>query len=87
MRKLSVKEEGDKAYLVEHKASGDEIDMTIPLSSSGGSGSGGTVGPNTVGTDQIQDGSILVEDLNEEVLARLNEGFATDDDIEEMFNE
>ena len=35
MRNLSVKEQGDKASLVEHKASGDEIDMTIPLPSSG----------------------------------------------------
>lgn len=35
MRNLSVKEQGDKAYLVEHNASGDKIDMTIPLPSSG----------------------------------------------------
>lgn len=55
--------------------------------SGGGSGSGGSVAPNAVGTDQIQDGSILVEDLNEEVKSKLNTGFATDDDIKEIFDE
>jgi len=35
MRNLSVKEQGDKAYLVEHKGSKEEVVMTMPLPSSG----------------------------------------------------
>lgn len=65
MRNLSVKEQGDKAYLLEHKTSGDEVVMTMPLPESGGGGS--QPGPNTVGSDEIIDNSIKMEDLNQEV--------------------
>lgn len=67
MRNLSVKEQGDKAYLLEHKTSGDELIMTMPLPESGGGGGGSQPGPNTVGSDEIIDNSIKMEDLNQEV--------------------
>ena len=77
MRNLSVKEQGDKAYLLEHKTSGDELIMTMPLPESGGGGGGGSQpGPNTVGTDEIVDNSIMMEDLNEEV----KDAMMTEDD-------
>ena len=82
MKNLSVEERGDKAYLLEHKTSGDEVIMTMPLPESGGGGGGGggdTPGPNTVGTDQIKNGSILREDINPSQ-------FATNSDIDEIFN-
>jgi len=42
--------------------------MTMPLPESGGGGGGGSQpGPNTVGTDEIVDNSIMMEDLNEEM--------------------
>lgn len=58
--------------VVDHKASSE-------------SGGGGSVTPNSVGSAEIKDGSILQEDLNAEVKDKLNSGFATDNDINEMF--
>lgn len=43
--------------------------MRIPTESSGGGGGGGSQpGPNTVGSEQIMDGAVEMEDLNQEVI-------------------
>ena len=67
MKDYSVEEIGEKAYLVEHTEDGDVIDMVMPLPSQGGRGGGDAPGPNTVGTEEIIDGSVLKKDLNKEV--------------------
>ena len=68
MNSYSAEEREKNMYLVKHTESGDVIEMVIPLPSQGGGGGGGDQpGPNTVGTDEIIDGSIKKEDLNKEV--------------------
>ena len=54
---------------------------------SSGSGSGGTVGYDSVGSSEIIDNSIQSQDLNKSVRDRLNEGFATSEDIAQIFNQ
>lgn len=50
-----------------------------------GQGGGGELGPNTVGSDEIINDSVKDEDLNKSVRDRLNEGFATSEDIAQIF--
>ena len=54
-----------------------------------GGGGGGQLGPNTVGTNEIVDGSIKLEDLSDEVkegLDELNNIGLEDEDLEHMFD-
>ena len=39
----------------------------------GGGGGGSQPGPDTVGTEQIKDGAVKMEDLNQEVIDRMTE--------------
>jgi hypothetical protein len=40
-----------------------------------------------VGSKQIEDGSVQMEDLNDEVKDKIPEGYADDDDVDQMFKE
>lgn len=64
---------------------GWEETLQIPVYQKGSGGGSSTVEPNTVDSDAIVDDSILAKDLNPDVRSRLNEGFATSDDIAEIF--
>ena len=63
-----------------------ETDMKLPASiESGGGGGGGTQpGPNTVGTKEIQDDAIMMEDLNQSVKDKMitKENRVTSDDLD-----
>lgn len=51
-------------------------------------GGGGSPGPNSVGSEEIKDGSVTKTDLDQEVndgLDELNNISLTDEDIEEIF--
>ena len=45
-----------------------------------GGGGGGQPGPNTVGTDQIIDGAVQMEDLNQEVIDKLTNTYDPDNE-------
>lgn len=79
MKNYSVKEKGEKGYLIENTPTGDVVDMVWPLPSEGGGG-GIQPGPNTVGTDEIIDGSIELVDVDPNA-------FAKNSDIDEIFND
>jgi len=45
-----------------------------------GGGGGGELGPDTVGTDDIIDGSVRIVDLNDEVKDKLNDTYVPNDE-------
>ena len=47
-------------------------------------GGGGTPGPNTVGTDQIIDGAVEMEDLNDSVKEKIQKVYDEDDETLHM---
>ena len=73
MKKYSVEEKGEKGYLIKHTPIGDVVDLTWPLPSEGGGG-GMQPGPNTVGTDEIIDDSVEMEDLSRDVKDKMLTG-------------
>ena len=54
-------------------------DDDTPIDVSGGGG-GGQVSPNTVGSDQIVDNSVMMEDLNESVRDKIQKTYVEDDE-------
>ena len=49
------------------------ISVLVTKPQSGGGGGSCQPGPNTVGTEEIIDGSVKLEDLNQEVVDRMTE--------------
>ncbi|MBR1448829.1 MAG: hypothetical protein IJ588_08825 [Prevotella sp.] len=53
-----------------------------------GNGAGGSVivrpGPNTVGTNEIEDGSVQLQDLSPEAREAMENQFATEDDVRHL---
>ena len=46
-----------------------------------------TIPEGSVGSREIEDGGVHMEDLNDSVKDKLPEGYAEDEDIDNMFNE
>ena len=66
--------------LVDSKSTSITSDDTIW---EGGSSGGGQLGPNTVGSEEIINGSVKLQDLNKEVTERLEHSY--DDDNEALY--
>lgn len=49
-----------------------------------GGGGGGQPGPNTVGTEQIIDGAVEMEDLNDDVKSKIQKTYDEDDETLHM---
>lgn len=65
-----------------------ESELTDELREKIEAGGGGHLGPSTVGSDEIIDGGVHMEDLDDEVkegLDELNNISLTDEDLEEIF--
>lgn len=84
MREHYFVEKEDKGYLIERKRKDgqivDEVELVTPMNNYNPSPSPSpTPGKDSVGTDEIKNGSILIEDVNPSQ-------FATNRDIDEIFN-
>ncbi len=58
----------------------------VPRDGKGNDGGSGQVAKNSVGSEEIKDGSVKLEDLNPEVKEQLAGETATKSDIEGLFN-
>lgn len=59
-------------------------DDPMPPVPGGGGGGGDVPGPNTVGTEQIKDGAVEMEDLNDSVKSKIQKTYDEDDETLHM---
>lgn len=78
---LILQPDGRTRFIQLYNAHKDDPMPPVP----GGGGGGGDVpGPNTVGTEQIKDGAVEMEDLNDSVKSKIQKTYDEDDETMHM---